>query len=310
MASPNVSAVPVAAATITIEAATPPTRSAPVVPVGPSPVSNLSSAPTPTPVVDFADDPFKDYRYEDPFNIEDPFADTETDATSSEDPFASTTTITTSVANSNNNNILSNKFDAKFSKTSTNSLEQLDDLFKGVRISGDGANDPSSLNNNSTASRLNNNIATASRTGTGAIGKTKPFTFDSFDAFNDNFSKNTNQTEDSLFSAFGSSKDGSDATDDGLTMDPFRVTTATSTVTSSASPAASSTMMMKSFEDEFSKMDTSNVLNNNNLTIGSASFSSGNEFLAKFDDAFSAFNTTTASTGSTTGSVRYGGSGG
>lgn len=24
---------------------------------------------------DFAEDPFKDYRYEDPFNIEDPFAD-------------------------------------------------------------------------------------------------------------------------------------------------------------------------------------------------------------------------------------------
>lgn len=24
---------------------------------------------------DFVDDPFKDYRYEDPFNIEDPFAD-------------------------------------------------------------------------------------------------------------------------------------------------------------------------------------------------------------------------------------------
>lgn len=24
---------------------------------------------------DFSDDPFKDYRYEDPFNIKDPFAD-------------------------------------------------------------------------------------------------------------------------------------------------------------------------------------------------------------------------------------------
>ncbi|XP_060655419.1 epidermal growth factor receptor substrate 15-like 1 isoform X1 [Drosophila nasuta] len=47
-------------------------------------------APTPVPVAatvqgptDFKDDPFKDYRYEDPFNIKDPFADEDTSATGS-----------------------------------------------------------------------------------------------------------------------------------------------------------------------------------------------------------------------------------
>ncbi|XP_035913022.1 epidermal growth factor receptor substrate 15-like 1 isoform X2 [Anopheles stephensi] len=282
MATPTVSGGPMVTATITIEAATtPPTTTAPAVPVVASPVSNLSTAPTP--VVDFADDPFKDYRYEDPFNIEDPFADTE--PTPSDDPFASTA--------NNNSTILSNKFDAKFSKTSTSSLDQLDDLFKGVRLSGDGANDTTSLNN-----RLNNNL-TATTTTTGAVGgKTKPFALDPFDAFNDNFSKNTNQTEeDALFGAFGSKDAGSEATDTGgLMVDPFRVTTVPSN-------AAAPSLMMKSFEDEFSKMDTSNVLNNNNLTIGSTG---GNEFVAKFDDAFSAFNTTTGSAGS---SARYGGGG-
>lgn len=34
--------------------------------------SSIISGPT-----DFNDDPFKDYRYEDPFNIKDPFADDE-----------------------------------------------------------------------------------------------------------------------------------------------------------------------------------------------------------------------------------------
>lgn len=28
-------------------------------------------------MTDFVEDPFKDYRYEDPFNIDDPFADTQ-----------------------------------------------------------------------------------------------------------------------------------------------------------------------------------------------------------------------------------------
>uniref|UniRef100_A0A182M7G8 Uncharacterized protein n=1 Tax=Anopheles culicifacies TaxID=139723 RepID=A0A182M7G8_9DIPT len=295
--SSTVSSVPMA--TITVEAATPPSSTSQVLAVTPVPV--LSSAPTPTPVVDFADDPFKDYRYEDPFNIEDPFADVEND--SSEDPFASATN--NNAANNNNNiNILSNKFDTKFSKTSTTttSMEKLDELFKGVRMSGDGANDTLNLNNNN-ASRLNNNSsALSSKSAAGSIGKTKPFGLDPFDAFNDNFSKNTNQAEDSLFSAFGN--DSGDATDNSL-LDAFRVTTSSSTV-HSTSPATSSAMM-KSFEDEFSKMDASNVLNNN--ITAAASFTSGNEFVAKFDDAFSAFSTTQPTQPSSTGSAngnRYG----
>ncbi|XP_049283560.1 epidermal growth factor receptor substrate 15-like 1 isoform X3 [Anopheles funestus] len=288
----TVSGVPMA--TITVEAPTPPTATAPVPVVTPVPV--LSSAPTPTPVVDFADDPFKDYRYEDPFNIEDPFADAENDAQSGDDPFSSADNSVT-----NNNNILSNKFEAKFSKSSTGSMEKLDELFMGVRISGDGANDTLTLNNN--ANRLNNNnSALSSKSAVGSIGKSKPFALDPFDAFNDNFSKNTNQVEDSLFNAFGN--DRGDVTDNSL-LDAFRVTT-TSPAVHSTSPATSSTMM-KSFEDEFSKMDATNALNNNLTT---ASFTSGNEFVAKFDDAFSAFSTTTtqstANASSTANGNRHG----
>uniref|UniRef100_A0A182WH78 Epidermal growth factor receptor substrate 15-like 1 n=1 Tax=Anopheles minimus TaxID=112268 RepID=A0A182WH78_9DIPT len=269
-------------ATITVEAPTPPSATAQVAAVTPVPI--LSSAPTP--VVDFADDPFKDYRYEDPFNIEDPFADAEDDF--SEDPFSSTTNNATN----NNINVLSNKFDTKFNKSSnTTSMEKLDELFKGVRMSGDGANDTLNLNNNN-ASRLNNNSsALSSKSAAGSVGKTKPFAHDPFDAFNDNFSKNTNQAEDSLFNAFGNGS-GDDATDSSL-LDAVH----------STSPATASAMM-KSFEDEFSKMDASNVLNNNLTT---ASFTSGNEFVAKFDDAFSAFSTTQPnSTGGTTNGNRYG----
>ncbi|XP_063894348.1 LOW QUALITY PROTEIN: epidermal growth factor receptor substrate 15-like 1 [Helicoverpa armigera] len=47
---------------------TPPPRPAP-------PRPNPPGKTDPAPAMDFADDPFKDYRYEDPFNIEDPFAD-------------------------------------------------------------------------------------------------------------------------------------------------------------------------------------------------------------------------------------------
>lgn len=39
------------------------------------PTHSRSLVQTDRPAMDFADDPFKDYRYEDPFNIEDPFAD-------------------------------------------------------------------------------------------------------------------------------------------------------------------------------------------------------------------------------------------
>ncbi|XP_040163349.1 epidermal growth factor receptor substrate 15-like 1 isoform X2 [Anopheles arabiensis] len=299
-------------ATITIEAATPPTpaaasvvRSVVVTPV--AQFASSSTAPTPVPVADFADDPFKDYRYEDPFNIEDPFADTEEDDKQVNDPFASTT--------KNNNNVLS-AFDANFGhSTNTASVEELDELFKGVRISGDGANTPV-LNNsklNNTTSRLNNNNNTLSPIGTTTKS---PFTSDPFDAFNDNFSKNTNQTDGavSLFGAFGNG-DGGDAlakrTGDDSLFDAFRATTGSSTTspttvppTGASSTATTTLMMLKSFEDEFSKMDATNVLNNN-LTTSSGS---NNEFDAKFDDAFSAFGTGASSTTNSSSSniARYG----
>uniref|UniRef100_A0A182TQ57 Epidermal growth factor receptor substrate 15-like 1 n=1 Tax=Anopheles melas TaxID=34690 RepID=A0A182TQ57_9DIPT len=297
-------------ATITIEAATPPTPAASVVrSVVVTPVAQFASssaAPTPVPVADFADDPFKDYRYEDPFNIEDPFADTEEDDKQANDPFASTT--------KNNNNVL-NAFDANFGhSTNTASVEELDELFKGVRISGDGANTPV-LNNsklNNTTSQLNNNNTLS------PIGTTtkSPFTSDPFDAFNDNFSKNTNQTDGaaSLFGAFGNG-DGGDAlaktTGDDSLFDAFRATTGSSTTspttvppTGASSTATTTLMMLKSFEDEFSKMDAANVLNNN-LTTSSGS---NNEFDAKFDDAFSAFGTSASSTinSSSSNGGRYG----
>ncbi|XP_041780360.1 epidermal growth factor receptor substrate 15-like 1 isoform X2 [Anopheles merus] len=295
-------------ATITIEAATPPTpaasavRSVVVTPV--AQFASSSAAPTPVPVADFADDPFKDYRYEDPFNIEDPFADTEEDDKQVNDPFASTT--------KNNNNVL-NAFDANFGhSTNTASVEELDELFKGVRISGDGANTPV-LNNsklNNTTNQLNNNNTLS------PIGTTtkSPFTSDPFDAFNDNFSKNTNQMDGaaSLFGAFGNG-DGGDALANDSQFDAFRATTGSSTSTTSpttvpptgaSSTATTTLMMLKSFEDEFSKMDAANVLNNN-LTTSSGS---NNEFDAKFDDAFSAFGTVASSTtnSSSSNGARYG----
>uniref|UniRef100_A0A182JUQ1 Epidermal growth factor receptor substrate 15-like 1 n=1 Tax=Anopheles christyi TaxID=43041 RepID=A0A182JUQ1_9DIPT len=278
-----------AVATITIEAATPPTPlAAASVRSVVTPVAQLSAAPTPVPVADFADDPFKDYRYEDPFNIEDPFADTEDDDKRSNDPFES-------LAKNNNNNVL-NSFDAKFSKSTNASVEELDELFKGVRISGDGANATPVLNN----SRLNNNN-TLSPSGT---TKPSPFASDPFDAFNDNFSKNTNQTDggsSSLFSAFGNGQQSTlvDKTTEDSLFDAFRATPTTSPATlpftGGLTTPSSTMMMMKSFEDEFSKMDAANVLNNNNLST-TASFASGNEFDAKFDDAFSAFNSSSANT--------------
>ncbi|XP_053677454.1 epidermal growth factor receptor substrate 15-like 1 [Anopheles nili] len=293
-------------AMITIEAPTPP---GPVVSPVAMPIAavHLSAAPTPTPVADFADDPFKDYRYEDPFSIEDPFADTEDNATPSDDPFASV-----SNPGSNNNNVLSSGFDAKFSKSSNTSVEELDELFRGVRMEADGAHNTgtSPFGLNSSNNRLNNNTLSSG----GSIERTKSSishtgpAADPFDAFNDNFTKNTNKTSDSLFGAFGNGsgdvKNKSSASSDIL-FDAFR-TTATSPASvlsvmavSSPAVAVTSASSVKSFEDEFSKMDTANVLNNN--TSMAAAFGNGNEFEAKFDDAFSAF-----SNGNNSNSNHYG----
>ncbi|KAJ0174366.1 hypothetical protein K1T71_010512 [Dendrolimus kikuchii] len=61
---------------------TPPPRPAPPRPNPPNKTDRAA--------MDFADDPFKDYRYEDPFNIEDPFADA---ADAKKDPFGRPTSV-------------------------------------------------------------------------------------------------------------------------------------------------------------------------------------------------------------------------
>uniref|UniRef100_A0AAG5DT52 Epidermal growth factor receptor substrate 15-like 1 n=1 Tax=Anopheles atroparvus TaxID=41427 RepID=A0AAG5DT52_ANOAO len=328
------------AAVITVEPPTPPTMAvvAPVaaatVPRGVTPSLHHSAAPTPIPAVDFADDPFKDYRYEDPFNIDDPFEDTED---SNDDPFAST-------ANNKNG---PNNFVAKFSKSTHTSMEELDELFRTTRISGDGGNDTATMNNStiSDLNRLNNNTLPASSGPFSADTTLSASAADPFDAFNDNFTKNTNQTDDALFNAFGGANNGNGTgkptNTDGSLFDAFQASGAASDFTASspaaaapataASATAEGSGMIKSFEDEFSKMDANCVVNNNltpfkfggntyafGRTTGDNDFDA--KFDAKFDDAFGgAFNgMETAATdnsfhatfGNTNGGKRYGVGGG
>lgn len=137
-------------------------------------------------------------------------------------------------------------------KSSTN---QLDDLF------GDAQN------NNFAFSTLTS--TTGSSFGGGSTTK-KPSTADPFDAFNDNFSKNTNvdkfaspNQRELMFRAFGATAEDSDGTDD-----------AAFGATAKGSP----------FEDEFSRMDDVfsklDISNNNNTKPGAAPAS--NDF-ANFD---------------------------
>ncbi|XP_058815246.1 epidermal growth factor receptor substrate 15-like 1 isoform X2 [Topomyia yanbarensis] len=148
-----------------------------------SPVPSVGSEPTKTAVsgttaVDFVEDPFKDYRYEDPFNIADPFADDDADGTSTEDPFSS------------DSNTLSINRSASPKKSTTG--KELDDLFCDAR------------NNNF----LFNSSSTGFKPSTGSDPK-KPSTGDPFDAFNDNFSKNAlhvTAQQDLLFKAFGATE--------------------------------------------------------------------------------------------------------
>ncbi|XP_035793898.1 epidermal growth factor receptor substrate 15-like 1 isoform X3 [Anopheles albimanus] len=273
-------------ATITVEAPTPPAPVAAqrmITPVSPP-------ATAPTPVVDFSDDPFKDYRYEDPFNIEDPFADTEDSvAAMSDDPFASE-------ANLVNNNNLVKDFDAKFSKSSHTSMEELDELFRSTRISGDGGNETGfSTFNNSTlsSSTLNKTNGGGTQLTMKSADSKNNTSSDPFDAFNDNFTKNINQTSDrrveggaagpvtGLFDAFGSDvsngndgKASSNSNDSAAFFDAFRPSLTTDSKTTSSTS-------FKSFEDEFSKMDAANLVNNNTAS------NSTNVFEAKFDDVFS-----------------------
>ncbi|XP_049547723.1 epidermal growth factor receptor substrate 15-like 1 isoform X3 [Anopheles darlingi] len=265
-------------ATITIEAPTPPAPVAAqrmITPVSPP-------ATAPTPVVDFSDDPFKDYRYEDPFNIEDPFADSEdSPAPVSDDPFASVANVL------NNNNLVK---DAKFSKSSHTSMEELDELFRSTRISGDGGNETGfSTFNNSTlsSSTLNKTNDGGTQLMMKSADSKNNASSDPFDAFNDNFTKN--QTNDrrvegaitGLFDAFGADvrngndvKTSSNSTESASFFDAFQSPLTTDSKSTSSAP-------FKSFEDEFSKMDAANLVNNN------SSSNSTNVFEAKFDDAFS-----------------------
>ncbi|RVE47953.1 hypothetical protein evm_007361 [Chilo suppressalis] len=67
-AAPVAPAAPASAATPRLPPKQPPPRPAPPRPTPPHKARAASA-------MDFTEDPFKDYRYEDPFNIEDPFAD-------------------------------------------------------------------------------------------------------------------------------------------------------------------------------------------------------------------------------------------
>ncbi|XP_055539041.1 epidermal growth factor receptor substrate 15-like 1 isoform X2 [Wyeomyia smithii] len=144
--------------------------------------SGLSSSPAPSAsseasktaaasAVDFVEDPFKDYRYEDPFNIDDPFADDDVGHTNTEDPFSS---------DSLNSARAVSPRKPPVGATSTN---QLDDLF------GDAQN--------------NNFLFSSSAAGLNT--STKFSDSDPFEAFNNNFSKNTTSSRppDLLFKAFG-----------------------------------------------------------------------------------------------------------
>ncbi|XP_058121200.1 epidermal growth factor receptor substrate 15-like 1 isoform X1 [Anopheles coustani] len=318
---------------ITVETATPPA----MVPAqrGATPSSLHSAAPTPNPTaVDFADDPFKDYRYEDPFNIEDPFAESEESGVVS-DPFASPAKSNKVSAS------LANNFDGKFSKSNHTSMEELNELFRTTRLSGDGGNETTL--NNTTVSQLNNNtlLANSSSGGGGPFGKltasSTSAAADPFDAFNDNFTKNNNQTDDALFNAFGGTNGSSMAiTDSSSLFDAFQATeTAASSAFATSSPSATlssattgGATAIKSFEDEFSKMDAANVANNNLTTLAFGAGTNNNnnnefdaKFDAKFDDAFGggAFSVTetmpnnlhhAASASGTNGKPRYGMMGG
>ncbi|XP_038108715.1 epidermal growth factor receptor substrate 15-like 1 isoform X2 [Culex quinquefasciatus] len=141
-----------------------------VPPAAPSPAPVVVTG-TATPAVDFVEDPFKDYRYEDPFAIEDPFADDGEDVGDKSDPFAANT-------NSLNNRAVTPK-------------DRLEDLF------GDA------LNNNFGALDITDADRFTPSTSSSIKRTTSSATADPFDAFNDNFSKKSNTDQETLFRAFG-----------------------------------------------------------------------------------------------------------
>ncbi|XP_058451145.1 epidermal growth factor receptor substrate 15-like 1 isoform X2 [Malaya genurostris] len=150
----------------------------------PAPSEPVKPAVPGTTAVDFVDDPFKDYRYEDPFNIADPFADDDADGTSTEDPFSSD-------SNTLNNNQASASMKQKTSDRSTGN--QLEDLFGDAR------------NNNFLFGANETGFKSSASSGIKKSG-------DPFDAFNDNFSKNVpdhSTQQDLLFKAFGATVESS-----------------------------------------------------------------------------------------------------
>ncbi|XP_062547688.1 epidermal growth factor receptor substrate 15-like 1 isoform X2 [Armigeres subalbatus] len=204
-----------------------------------SKTATISTTPTVT-AVDFTDDPFKDYRYEDPFNIQDPFADDD-EGTSSEDPFSSDSNTL------NNNGSLKRTQD---SKQSTSTVSNFDDLFGDVQ---------------------NNNFGSFGGLTTSTSSNKQSAVSDPFDAFNDNFSKNStthkvDTKQDLLFRAFGATEAQNSKED------------AFFGAAAKASP----------FEDEFARMDDGfakmDISNNNsgNSKFGANGASTTNDF-ANFD---------------------------
>ncbi|XP_057322439.1 epidermal growth factor receptor substrate 15-like 1 isoform X2 [Microplitis mediator] len=111
-----------------------PTRTAPA-----RPISRPRATPTPTQKLpDFTEDPFRDYRYEDPFEIADPFAD-EDDANANKksqgnintngrklDPFGFETTATPGNNSFADNDPFEKGFDSDFSKAFSSIKENTD----------------------------------------------------------------------------------------------------------------------------------------------------------------------------------------
>lgn len=220
---------------------------APTLSVTPSIVPSSKTptiAATTTTAVDFVDDPFKDYRYEDPFNIDDPFADDD-GGTSSEDPFSSDS------ATLNNNGSL--KRTAHSPKpTIPTTTNQLDDLFGDAQNNNFGAFGDLSTSTSSSSTK-------------------KPSAADPFDAFNDNFSKNTSTDkvgtkQDLMFRAFGSTENESSTANDAFFG-----------AAAKASPFEDEFTRM---DDGFAKMDISN--NNNNSSSKFGATATSNDF-ADFD---------------------------
>ncbi|XP_055858592.1 epidermal growth factor receptor substrate 15-like 1 isoform X2 [Episyrphus balteatus] len=243
---------------------------------------------------DFVDDPFKDYRYEDPFSIKDPFADEEfIEQNSSEDETKKKIGTAKTISASPLSNIFSNDPIAKSAASKTNSFEFLDnfDAFNAnpspvPSLSLSGANKSSARNTpfdnfanfdafstvppTQPSSSQSTSQETTTTTNTTA-------TTDFFDAFDDNFkdvgnnnNAPTTVTTTSAFDAFG----------DNTTSKAFSTN---NTLTDNAFGGSSSTMNKvtktsdikvfddvfndNAFEDDFFKM---NLNDNNNVVVAPA----------------------------------------